>query len=149
MVYCVWAQPDLYDTELAADFGACSTVLYVIAEQWPSAKKYRDAFELVAEKTAEYVSSAARRSRSTSLERSTARKQIEGPESANAEIDTTQHEAGWSEYSMTENFDVWQMMNHFVETQDGPVQYDTSFGSIEDLLAEEGLGWFSGTPWVQ
>lgn len=33
--------------------GACSTVLYVISEQWASAKKYRDAFEVVAEKMME------------------------------------------------------------------------------------------------
>ena len=33
--------------------GACSTVLYVISEQWTSAKKYRYAFEVVAEKMME------------------------------------------------------------------------------------------------
>lgn len=53
LIYCICARPDLYDTRRAGDVGACSTALYVISEQWPSARKYRDAFEVVAEKMVE------------------------------------------------------------------------------------------------
>jgi hypothetical protein len=55
MIYCIWVNADLYDTEMAGYLGTCSTVLYVIAEQWRSAKRYRDAFELISEKTVEYA----------------------------------------------------------------------------------------------
>ncbi|EXJ56771.1 hypothetical protein A1O7_07115 [Cladophialophora yegresii CBS 114405] len=61
MIYCAWSDPGLYDAEMAADLGACSTVLYLIAEQWGAgAKKYRDTFELIMGKTAEYILSPKR-----------------------------------------------------------------------------------------
>lgn len=76
LIYCVCTCPAIYSAERVSDVGACSTVLYVITEQWSSAKKYRDAFETIAEKmmdsarrfqaengTAPGVSSAARRQR--------------------------------------------------------------------------------------
>ena len=50
LIYCVCTCPDIYSAERVSDVGACSTVLYVITEQWASARKYRDAFEIVAEK---------------------------------------------------------------------------------------------------
>ncbi|KAH8893645.1 hypothetical protein GQ53DRAFT_745106 [Thozetella sp. PMI_491] len=53
LIYCICSCPEIYSASRASDIGACSTVLYVITEQWPSAKKYRDAFELVAEKMME------------------------------------------------------------------------------------------------
>ena len=51
LIHCICAKPALYDAHCASHLGACSTVLYVISEQWPSARKYRDAFEVVAERT--------------------------------------------------------------------------------------------------
>jgi hypothetical protein len=161
MIYCAWTDPELYDTEMAADFGACSTVLYVIAEQWASAKKYRDAFELVAEKTAEYVLST-KRSREAGQRAAAAEKQAEGSRHATSPIggaitaredisgDTMQYqsynmERNWNENWGNDSFDVWQMMNQFVQTQDFSVEYDAvNFTGIEELLAEEGLGWFNG-----
>jgi Fungal specific transcription factor domain len=53
LIYCICTCPSIYSAQRAADVGACSTVLYVISEQWSSAKKYRDAFEVVAEKMTE------------------------------------------------------------------------------------------------
>lgn len=53
LIYCVCTCPAIYSAQRASDVGACSTVLYVITEQWSSAKKYRDAFEVVAEKMLE------------------------------------------------------------------------------------------------
>lgn len=50
LIYCVCTCPNIYSADRVSDVGACSTVLYVITEQWASAKKYRDAFEIVAEK---------------------------------------------------------------------------------------------------
>lgn len=57
-VYCIMAHPSLYDARRANEIGACSTVLYVIAEQWKSAKRYRDAFEAVAERLVELLSTS-------------------------------------------------------------------------------------------
>lgn len=53
LIYCICTCPSIYSAQRAGDVGACSTVLYVISEQWASAKKYRDAFEVVAEKMME------------------------------------------------------------------------------------------------
>ncbi|KAL1867142.1 hypothetical protein VTK73DRAFT_4336 [Phialemonium thermophilum] len=50
LIYCVCSCPTIYSMERVSDVGACSTVLYVITEQWSSAKRYRDAFETIAEK---------------------------------------------------------------------------------------------------
>ncbi len=58
LIYCICNSPSLYDAHHAGDVGACSTVLYVISEQWSSAKKYRDAFEVVVEKMIERTRSA-------------------------------------------------------------------------------------------
>ncbi len=62
LIYCICARPTLYNLQNAGYIGACSTVLYVITEQWPSAKKYRDAFEIVVEKMGERRSDARRES---------------------------------------------------------------------------------------
>jgi hypothetical protein len=59
LIHCICACPAIYSASRAGDVGACSTVLYVISEQWASAKKYRDAFEVVSEKM---MDSASRRS---------------------------------------------------------------------------------------
>ncbi len=53
LIYSICANSALYDAQRAGDIGACSTVLYVITEQWPSARKYRDSFETVAERLVE------------------------------------------------------------------------------------------------
>jgi hypothetical protein len=157
MIYCVWNDPQLYDTEMAADFGACSTVLYLIAEQWGTgAKKYRDAFELVAEKTAEYVTSA-RRSREIGQEQGFSIGQhshLGGTSStgANGLGSGMQHTS--SAYDMAGNggegwandsFDVWQTLNQCLQTHDGSIQFEAvDFTEIEEFLVEEGLGWFNG-----
>ncbi|KAK5462813.1 hypothetical protein LTS15_002525 [Exophiala xenobiotica] len=59
LIYCICNRPSLYNAHHAGDVGACSTALYVISEQWTSAKKYRDAFEVVVEKMIERTRSAA------------------------------------------------------------------------------------------
>lgn len=53
LIFCICNRPALYNAQHAGDIGACSTVLYVISEQWTSAKKYRDAFEIVSERMIE------------------------------------------------------------------------------------------------
>ncbi|KAF4343147.1 transcription activator acu-15 [Fusarium beomiforme] len=55
LIYCIRVCPSIYSVERIGDVGACSTVLYVITEQWSSAKKYRDAFETIAEKMLDSV----------------------------------------------------------------------------------------------
>ncbi|KAF5639364.1 transcription activator acu-15 [Fusarium sp. NRRL 52700] len=55
LIYCIRLCPSIHSVERIGDVGACSTVLYVITEQWPSAKKYRDAFETISEKMLDAV----------------------------------------------------------------------------------------------
>jgi hypothetical protein len=66
-LYCIAARPALYNAQNAGAIGACSTVLYVIAEQWEGARRYRDTFETVAEKLVAMVTAAQSESRNTSL----------------------------------------------------------------------------------
>jgi hypothetical protein len=154
MVYCAWSDPQLYDAEMAADFGACSTVLYLIAEQWGAgAKKYRDAFELVAEKTAEYVLST-RRSREDGQQQyqnfSTGQ-QAHPSTSENVLGNGMNHQGGaydmeraTGEEWVNGNFDVWQMITQNWPTHDYSLESDAvGFTGMEELLLEEGLGWLS------
>jgi hypothetical protein len=159
MVYCAWNDPQLYDAEMAADFGACSTVLYLIAEQWGTgAKKYRDAFELVAEKTAEYVLSTTRSREGGGQQRNfpvNQQAQLDAVATTNNEnvlghanhhqgnIYNTERAAGedWG----NDNLDVWQMITQSWQTHDCGLDGDTlNFTGMENFLVEEGLGWFHG-----
>lgn len=62
-LHCIAARPVLYNAYNAGKIGACSTVLYLIAEQWSGAKTYRDTFEIVAEKLIAKVSETQSESR--------------------------------------------------------------------------------------
>ncbi|EXJ73456.1 uncharacterized protein A1O5_03217 [Cladophialophora psammophila CBS 110553] len=158
MIYCAWSHPSLYDAEMAADLGACSTVLYLITEQWGAgAKKYRDAFELIAGKTAEYVLSP-RRSQVNSQQRppsvglqaplrasAAASDTVPGPEMPHPATAYDDMERPSSDNWTKDSLDVWQMMTEFVQTQDSDFECDpVNFREIEEFLTEEGLGWFNG-----
>lgn len=46
MVYCVWNSPELSkDPATTNALTDCTIMLYVMAERWPQARKYRDTFE--------------------------------------------------------------------------------------------------------
>ena len=45
LIYCFLADRTVFDLQFSSDIRACSTVLYVISERWPAARKVRDAFE--------------------------------------------------------------------------------------------------------
>jgi hypothetical protein len=154
MIYCVWKDPGLYDAEMAADFGACSTVLYLIAEQWGAgAKKYRDAFELGADRTAEYVQSI-KQSREGEKQMQvftgqqepiglTAYGEVLGDDMNNqsSSYDTgTNNGTGLSNQS----FDVWQMITQAVQTDNSGLEWDAlNFTGIENFMAEEATWWFN------
>ncbi|KAJ5618836.1 hypothetical protein N7510_002820 [Penicillium lagena] len=59
LLYCAWARreqvPDLAALE---DIRACSNVLFAISEQWPSTQRFRDAFETLARRMMEIVSTS-------------------------------------------------------------------------------------------
>lgn len=48
ILYCLWVNRSLFGISTMNDIRACSTVLFIIAERRPSARKYRDAFETLA-----------------------------------------------------------------------------------------------------
>lgn len=48
LLYCVWIHRDLLKQSVMNDVRACSNVLFVIAERWPAAEQYRDAYEVLA-----------------------------------------------------------------------------------------------------
>ena len=57
LIYSLWN--DQYGNDsftVLKDLGACSTVLFLIAERWESAKRYRDAFEALANATSACLS---------------------------------------------------------------------------------------------
>lgn len=54
LIYSLWVDQSHGGNDLFAvlkDLGACSTVLFLIAERWESAKRYRDAFEALVNAT--------------------------------------------------------------------------------------------------
>ncbi|KAK8858961.1 hypothetical protein IAR55_003193 [Kwoniella newhampshirensis] len=55
LIYCLWLNESAIDSfTLLHDIGACSTVLFLIAERWASAKRYRDAFEALVKAAVAY-----------------------------------------------------------------------------------------------
>lgn len=57
LIYSLWN--DQYSNDsftVLQDLGACSTVLFLIAERWESAKRYRDAFEALVNATSACLS---------------------------------------------------------------------------------------------
>lgn len=60
LLYCVWINRDLLKQSALNDIRACSTVLFVIAERWPAAKEYRDAYEVLASHMQDIFSSDGR-----------------------------------------------------------------------------------------
>jgi hypothetical protein len=162
MVYCAWSDPQLYDAEMATDFGACSTVLYLIAEQWGAgAKKYRDAFELVAEKTAEHVLST-KSSRGSGQQQhpqnfsvgqlqahlggvTSTGENVFGNGMHNQGDPYDAHRSAAGEEVGNENFDLWQMISQSWPAHQYTLDYDAvEFTGMENLLVEEGLGWLNG-----
>lgn len=154
IIYCVWKDPKLYDAETAADLGACSTVLYLIAEQWGAgAKKYRDAFELGAERTAEYAQSITQSHGSEQTQQGVFESHV--PQGNNSSYDIEGNQilnqgdayhtepnvsGGWS----NDNFDVWQMITQAVQTSDTRVERDVlDFAGIEEFMADEAMWWFN------
>jgi hypothetical protein len=53
LIYCLWMENanNIDSSAIVIDLGACSTVLFLIAERWESAKRYRDAFEVLVKAT--------------------------------------------------------------------------------------------------
>ncbi|ORY26798.1 fungal-specific transcription factor domain-domain-containing protein [Naematelia encephala] len=55
LIYCLWVDPTgPSGSQILVDLGACSTVMFLIAERWESAKRYRDAFEVLVGATTDY-----------------------------------------------------------------------------------------------
>ena len=60
MLYCVWSAPrEVFKISTSRDIEACSIVLYIIAERWVGARKYRDIFEAVKEAVLEAIERGA------------------------------------------------------------------------------------------
>lgn len=54
LIYCFLASEyAIFNPQFSSDVRACSTVLYVISERWPAARKVRDAFERMVSLTVE------------------------------------------------------------------------------------------------
>ncbi|ERS95309.1 uncharacterized protein SPSK_01523 [Sporothrix schenckii 1099-18] len=160
LIYAVCSAPALYTergSSCARDLGACSTLLYVIAEQWASAKKYRDAFEVVAEKmeasVARYEREGGHRGpRSQSLSGSMADGETE-ERPVMLTADNTNIGAGPVEgvpygpvaADVTKPVDVDELGGHGTSGMSAGIELDleSDIYGIEGLLSSEGLDWFT------
>lgn len=62
LVYCIWISPDdIFDLTTSNGIHDCSIVLFVIAERVHSAKKYRNAFEVIRQRVIDQISRAPER----------------------------------------------------------------------------------------
>jgi hypothetical protein len=59
ILYCLWVDRSLFEISTMNDIRACSTVLFIVAERWPNAVKYRDIFEMLTTVVLEMVDSDA------------------------------------------------------------------------------------------
>ncbi|KAI5195832.1 hypothetical protein AUEXF2481DRAFT_4886 [Aureobasidium subglaciale EXF-2481] len=147
-IYCMATKPALYTARRASEIGACSTVLYVITEQWSSASRYRDAFEAVAERLVELVS------RSENTETRNARDSYEiVHDSALAQIETRsiRRDNGLPPNDVQPQETV-QTSSTFCDGNIGGdlslFDSNTGYDEVRELLLNEGLDWFSGLDWL-
>ncbi|KAF7555653.1 hypothetical protein G7Z17_g1983 [Cylindrodendrum hubeiense] len=62
LVYCFWISPEeIFDMTTSNGIHDCSIILFVIAERVPSAKKYRNAFEVIRQRVIDQISNAPER----------------------------------------------------------------------------------------
>ncbi|KAI0483343.1 fungal-specific transcription factor domain-containing protein [Xylariaceae sp. FL0804] len=62
LVYCIWISPDdIFDITTSNGIHDCSIVLFVIAERVRTAKKYRNAFEVIRQRVIDQVSDGSSR----------------------------------------------------------------------------------------
>lgn len=50
LLYCMWISRERHDLQMLDDIRACSSVLFVVAEHWPTARRFRDTFERMVSK---------------------------------------------------------------------------------------------------
>lgn len=56
LLYCTWASPkEVFSIGTSNGLNACSVVMYVIAERWTGARKYRDVFDAVKQAVLETI----------------------------------------------------------------------------------------------
>lgn len=178
-LHCIAARPALYNARNAGAIGACSTVLYLIAEQWSGARKYRDTFEIVADKLVAKVNETQSEFQTGSFEYQGATGnasaypnsdlQSHGPHDRSTEFqaasrDTilSQSETGrpmnqsrdtlFGDMAPTEGsanvdecseLDLHNMFGSIVEDTFASFNADYADDSLRELLANEGLDWFS------
>ncbi|KAI1344645.1 fungal-specific transcription factor domain-containing protein [Xylariaceae sp. FL0016] len=62
LVYCIWISPnDIFDMTTSSGIHDCSIILFVIAERVHSAKKYRNAFEVIRQQVIDKIAQAPER----------------------------------------------------------------------------------------
>ncbi|KAL1905636.1 hypothetical protein Sste5344_008574 [Sporothrix stenoceras] len=139
LIYAICSCPSLYSdagSTCVRDLGACSTLLYVITEQWASAKKYRDAFEVVAEKM---EASVARYERA----HHNARRQPvvcdtpSHPAVVQVDMTLTSYQPAMGLHETTPDIGV-DDMSAGIE-----LDLESDIYGIEGLLSSEGLDWFT------
>ena len=163
LIYSICAVPSLYDAHRANDIGACSTVLYVITEQWPSARKYRDAFEIVAERMVELTQQ--RMKLGTLQDQSTSARDEDFDRHQHMSHDSSQERWEDSAVNLVENgrYPLWAhnsgsaspstapsaedpLMDDLAATGGFPgIRLDLAAecDEIGDLLADQGMNWFA------
>jgi hypothetical protein len=159
LIYCVCTCPSIYSAQRAIDVGACSTVLYVITEQWSSAKKYRDAFETVAEKMMESARKYQEDSQASGemiTDTSAMRASPHPGSNMRSNSRMRRREGGdminepRSQYSTTTlpasgDLTSYQDTAHMVSISNSGIELDLDFDftDINGLLSDEGLEWFA------
>jgi hypothetical protein len=60
LLYCIWAAPnEVFGISTSNGLDACSIVLYVIAERWVGARKFRDVFDVIKQAVMESIETGA------------------------------------------------------------------------------------------
>jgi hypothetical protein len=165
-LYCIAARPVLYNAQNAGAIGACSTVLYVIAEQWEGARRYRDTFETVAEKLVAMVTVAQSEPRSNVLESTGGITPAQGLRPQNQtqnKFPVQSQNRRWSSTDADRSFqpgtqtstvggssivegidpDLPGMFGSIVEDSFATFDVDYEEDGLRELLMNEGFDWFA------
>jgi hypothetical protein len=125
LIWCARLRPDILNPYIVStDLGAASTVLFLVATRWVSAKKYRDAFECLVAKTMEYIT--AHQANGLHANQPTA--QVDLP-----------CDAGMALWESGVDDDIWRMLTQMTGMPDTSMSVEGDPGWMKDIA-----GWDNG-----
>jgi hypothetical protein len=125
MVYCFSVDKSIFNWKFSSDVRACSTVLYIIAERWPVARRVRNAFESLVSATIEAgdSNSQSRSLNFTSSAGTGAREAHMAMNKANDNQQMAPEDDSLAYSNVTGTIDVWDLLGSVLEDKENSLRW--------------------------